>query len=98
MSASKEKLFELAMSRLDHDKVSDKLGQVMVGVLASDAAGNLTGHFNSTTREQVTTLKDLKELGYDQDSDVARNVNTAAAKMHSILGKIGDSVAKAVDV
>lgn len=93
MSIGKDKLVELAMSRLDNDKVGDKLGGVMVGVLASEAAGNLTSHFNATSREQVTTLKELETLGYDKDSDVARSVNTAAAKMHSILGKIGDGVA-----
>lgn len=93
MSIGRDKLVELAMSRLDNDKVEGKLGGVMVGVLATEASGNLTSHFNATSMSQVQTLSQLNELGYDKDSAPAIAVNAAAAKMHSILGKIGEGVA-----
>lgn len=96
MSIGQDKLYDLAMSRLDNDKVKEKLGGVMVGVLAAEAAGNLSTHFNSTSMSQVQTLEGLKALGYDSASAPAQSVNTAAAKMHSILGKIGDAVANQV--
>lgn len=96
MSIGRDKLVDLAMSRLDSDKVGDKLGGVMVGVLATEAAGNLTSHFNSTSMSQVQTLNQLKDLGYDEKSAAAQSVITASAKMHSILGKIGEAVASQV--
>lgn len=96
MSIGKDKLIELAMSRVNNDKVEESLGQVMVGVLATDSATNIADASARVSLNQVNTLTSLKDLGYDKDSQVAQSVNDSSTEIQKVLVKLANAAAKHV--
>lgn len=95
--AMRDLVEKVAESVLIDDDSEKKVTKVVTIKIGGGVAESLSDAQSRNALELVRTLAQLKELGYDQDSDVAKSIIQAAGKTQAVLGKMGDSLARSVD-
>ena len=90
----KQAAMQLAFGRLNRDPVEEDLGSVVVGMLGTESAANIAKVSGETSMLMVQNLAALRELGYDNDSDVAKALIAANQKIQGVLTKFADAAVK----
>lgn len=87
---------QLAMSQMQNDGTSQMLGGVLGGNMAGHVVNKLSASQQDISESLVATLERLNAMGYDQDSEVAKKLIENNSKMQSVLGDLGEKIARRI--
>jgi hypothetical protein len=93
-SSTADTMRQIVLARMSRNESDEKLDNAILVQLSSDTATRISLAQREMTLSQVNTLTQLKELGYDKDSDVVKQFLASAQKMNGVLVKLGDAAAR----
>lgn len=87
---------QLAFSQMQNDGTQQMLGGVLGGNMAGHVVGKLATAQQDISESMARTLERLERLGYDKDSDAAKNLIESNTKMQSVLGDLGERIGQRI--
>jgi hypothetical protein len=93
----KQQLTQIAVaSFVPKDETEEDLGKAVLGNIVTKSTATTAESSNAITMNMVQALAELQALGYDKDSDVAKNLIANNKAISATLNKVAESMAKLV--
>lgn len=93
----KQQLTSIALSQFaPKDETEEKLGAAVLGNIVNMSTVNTANASATMTIGLVQALAQLAELGYDKDSDVAKNLIANNKAISATLNKVSESMSKLI--